>query len=364
MTRHHGMKKLLHDFFDRYFSDEESIILLILLTIGLAVLVLLGGVLWPLIAAVIIAYLMQGLVNLLLRYGLPSGPAFVLVYTLFIGIFLLLLLYLLPQAGTQLRRLANEFPNLLNVWRDSLLALPQHYPIFSDSQVQAFMDGLGGEIGSFGQTMLEYSLASLPNVFTWLILLVLVPILVFFLMKDKDELVHWAGNFLPRNRPLMSRIWKEMDQQIANYVRGKVVEILIVGVVAYALFVVLEINYALLLSVLVGLSVIVPYIGATAVTLPVAAVAYVQWGTGSEFYTVLIAYLILQILDGNVLVPIIFSEAVNLHPVAIIAAVLVFGGIWGLAGVFFAIPLATLIKAIINSWPSRMQARPPLDSAA
>lgn len=352
------MKKLLNDFLDRYFHDEESIILLILLTLGLVVLVLLGGVLWPLIAAVIIAYLMQGLVNLLLRYGLSAGLAFTGVYTLFIGIFLLLLLYLLPQAWTQFRRLASELPNLLNVWQESLLSLPDNYPIFSEAQVRAFIDGLGGEIGGFGQTILEFSLASLPSIFAWMILLVLVPILVFFMMKDKDELVQWAGNILPRNRPLMSRIWKEMDEQISNYIRGKVVEILIVGSAAYVLFVIVGINYALLLSVLVGLSVIVPYIGATAVTVPVAAVAYVQWGISGEFYTVLIAYLVLQILDGNVLVPIIFSEAVNLHPVAIIAAVLVFGGIWGLAGVFFAIPLATLIKAIINSWPSRMQSRP------
>ena len=120
-----------------------------------------------------------------------------------------------------------------------------------------------------------------------------------------------------------------------------------------------DLNYALLLSVLTGLSVIVPYIGATVVTVPVAAVAYVQWGVGSEFYTVMIAYLTLQFIDGNVLVPVIFSEANDLHPVAIIAAVLVFGGIWGLAGVFFAIPLATLIKAIINAWPSRVQAKMP-----
>jgi putative permease len=87
----------------------------------------------------------------------------------------------------------------------------------------------------------------------------------------------------------------------------------------------------------------------------VAAVAYVQWGIGSEFYTALVAYGVLQLVDGNVLVPVIFSEAVNLHPVAIIAAVLVFGGIWGLAGVFFAIPLATLVKAIINAWPNTIQ---------
>ena len=157
----------------------------------------------------------------------------------------------------------------------------------------------------------------------------------------------------------MIRIWKEMDEQISNYIRGKVIEVFIVGVAAYLIFIVLDMNYALLLSVLIGLSVIIPYIGATVVTIPVAAVAYVQWGIGSEFYTVMVGYLVLQIVDGNVLVPVIFSEANDLHPVAIIAAVLVFGGIWGLAGVFFAIPLATLIKAIINAWPKRVHAKIP-----
>ena len=80
-----------------------------------------------------------------------------------------------------------------------------------------------------------------------------------------------------------------------------------------------------------------------------------QWGVGSEFYITIIGYGVLQLLDGNVLVPVIFSEAVNLHPVAILSAVLIFGGLWGLAGVFFAIPLATLIKVIMNAWPSRLE---------
>ena len=351
------MRKLLRDFYDRYFHDEESIILVILLVVGLTVLLLLGGALAPLIAAIIIAYLMQGLVDLLLRYGFSPRLAFVTVFTVFISLFLLLLLYLIPRVFNQLRRLVDEIPNLVNQWQSALMLLPENYPsLFSEEQVRQFIAGIGGELGGYGQAILQYSLASLPSIFSWIIFIVLVPILVFFVMKDRDELVRWAGNFLPRNRPLMIRIWQEMDQQISNYVRGKVVEIIIVGGAAYLMFLVLDINYALLLSVLVGLSVIVPYIGATVVTAPVAAVAYVQWGIGGEFYTTLVAYMVLQVIDGNVLVPVIFSEAVNLHPVAIIAAVLVFGGMWGLAGVFFAIPLATFIKAIINAWPSRVSA--------
>jgi len=328
----------------------------LLLTVGLGVLLLFGGVLAPLITAIIIAYLMQGLVEILLRRGLSSLIAFVLVYALFIGVFLSMLLFLLPSAWNQLRRLMNELPNLISQWQASLLLLPENYPnLVSEQQIREFISGVQGELGGYGQSVLEYSLASIPSIISTVVFIVLVPILVYFVMKDKSDLINWAGNFLPRNRPLMNRIWLEMDQQISNYIRGKVLEIFIVGSVSYLMFVILGINYALLLSVLVGLSVIVPYIGATVVTIPVAAVAYVQWGIGSEFYTVLVAYGVLQLVDGNVLVPVIFSEAVNLHPVAIIAAVLVFGGIWGLAGVFFAIPLATLVKAIINAWPNKIQ---------
>ena len=88
------------------------------------------------------------------------------------------------------------------------------------------------------------------------------------------------------------------------------------------------------------------------VTLPITLVAYFQWGLTPDFVWLLITYGVIQFLDGNVLVPILFSEAVNLHPVAIIVAILVFGGVWGFLGVFFAIPLATLVKALINVWPT------------
>jgi putative permease len=70
------------------------------------------------------------------------------------------------------------------------------------------------------------------------------------------------------------------------------------------------------------------------------------------------AYGVIQLLDGNVLVPLLFSEAVNLHPVAIIVAVLFFGGIWGVWGVFFAIPLATLVSAIFSAWPTAIHEQP------
>jgi putative permease len=88
----------------------------------------------------------------------------------------------------------------------------------------------------------------------------------------------------------------------------------------------------------------------------VLLVGFVQWGWGTDFAYLFVTYMVIQALDGNVLVPLLFSEAVNLHPIAIILAVLFFGGIWGLWGVFFANPLATLDKALINSCPAALPA--------
>lgn len=278
---------------------------------------------------------------------------------MFIGFFVAILFFVLPQAWVQLGRLINDLPRLIGEGQDVLLHLPDSYPgLVSEQQVQALINTLRGDLALLGQRVVSYSISSIPRIFDWVIFLVLVPVLVFFMLKDKALLVHWIGNLLPHNRPLMLQVWQEMDMQLANYIRGKILEITIVGGSTYVAFLVLGVNYTLLLAVLVGLSVVVPFIGVAVVAIPVALVAYVQWGFGNEFFAVMLVYSVIQLLDANVLVPVIFSETVNLHPVAIIAAVLVFGGLWGLAGVFFAIPLATLIKAIINAWPDTTRKHP------
>jgi putative permease len=196
------------------------------------------------------------------------------------------------------------------------------------------------------------SFGLIPGMLDLMIFLVLLPLLVFFFLKDRAQLIDGALAFLPAKRHVLGRVWQEMDVQIANYIRGKALEILIVGITTYIVFALMGLKYSLLLAVLVGLSVVVPYVGATVVTLPVMGVAWVQFGWSGEFAMVMLAYGIIQFIDGNILVPLLFSEAVNLHPVVIITAILFFGGLWGFWGVFFAIPLATLIKAVINAWPS------------
>lgn len=346
------MLKVFKNWIDRYFSDEEAIGLLIILATILLVMMLLGTVLAPFITALIIAYLLQGTMNYCKERGFSHIGATVSVFLLFMAVMLTLLLIILPATWNQLIQFVSEVPRMAAKGQELLLLLPERYPeLVSVEQVKEWTKQIGDEVASLGQFAVSFSLSGITGLMAVLIYCVLVPILVFFLLKDSSQILMWVTSFLPSKRSLLKNVWAEMDEQIANYIRGKSLEIVIVGGVSYIAFVVLGLNYAALLAIAVGFSVLVPYIGAAVVTIPIALVAYFQWGMGDEFTWVLVVYAVIQALDGNVLVPLLFSEVVNLHPVAIIVAVLIFGGLWGFWGVFFAIPLATLLKAVMRAWP-------------
>lgn len=353
------MVNVLRRWLDQIFIEEESIILLLIIFGSLIVVVTMSNVLAPVIISIILAFMMQGLTAQLTNRNIPQWLAVTVSFWVFVGSFAAFLLIVFPLAWKQMTNLFSELPQMLSQLQQLMLVLTERYPaIFTEAQIDEWVVLARSELGKLGQLVVSFSLSSIPNLVAVLIYLVLVPILVFFFLKDRELILGWIGSFLPAERPLLDKIWHEMNDQVANYVRGKAVEILIVGVVTYIAFSVLGLNYAALLALLVGLSVVIPYIGAAVVTIPVTLIGYFQWGWSPEFLTLFIVYSVIQALDGNVLVPLLFSEAVNLHPVAIILAVLVFGGLWGLWGVFFAIPLATLIKAVLNAWPSEKASIP------
>ena len=347
------MKEVLTRWYQRYLSEEEAVILLVMLTVAFAVMVFFGDILAPVLVAVILAYLMQGVANVLRQRGLPGELSVAFSTILFLGGFLAVLFGLAPLVWRQLVALVREAPAIIEAWRKVLVTLPEEYPVFfTQQQVNELTAAIQAEMASVGQILVTKGLSSIPSVLAAIVYLILIPLMVFFFLKDRELLTGWFASFLPAKRPLLERIWSELNLQFANYARGKGIEVLIIGGASYVVFAIFSLNYAALLGLLVGFSVIVPYIGAALVTIPVVVVAYFQFGVTPDFYWVVGAYLLIQVLDGNVLVPLLFSEAVNLHPVAIVIAVLFFGGLWGLWGVFFAIPLATLVNAILSAWPS------------
>ena len=343
---------LLTSWFRRTFADPQVVILGIVLVLGTLVVFGLGRILAPVFASIIIAYLLEAMVFQFQRMGLPRLPSVVLVFLLFLASLFFLLFGLVPMLSRQVTQLVQALPNYISQGQELLLQLPQRYPqMISEQQVEQLIGNVGNELAVGSQQVLTWSLSSVGNVVGLLVLLVLIPVLVFFMLKDKQLLIDWFKGYLPTERHLVTSVWADVEVQIANYVRGKAGEIVIVGAVSYVTFVTLGLQYSALLATMVGFSVLIPYIGAAVITLPIAFVAYFQWGWGLDFGKVMIAYAIIQALDGNVLVPLLFSEALNLHPVAIIVAIIVFGGLWGFWGIFFAIPLATVVAAVLRAWP-------------
>jgi len=345
------MSGLLTRWFQRNFSNPQAVALGLLLIFGFAIVLILGDILNPLFIAIVFAYLLEWVVGTLSEKGCPRGVAVYTVFTGFLALLMTTVFVFIPLIWKQVSSLLNDVPDMMVKGQEKLLHLPKEYPDFiTEQQIQDLIASVASDIGSLGQAVLSASMSSLISILALVIYLFLVPLLVFFLMKDKEIIIRWSLQWLSKERKMVDRVWVEVNDQIGNYVRGKVAEILIIGTVTYIAFALMGLNYALLLSVLVGFSVLIPYIGAAVVTIPIAIIGYFQWGFEAQLWYMLLAHGIIQALDGNVLVPILFSEAVNLHPVAIISAVLLFGGIWGIWGVFFAIPLATLVKAVLSAW--------------
>ena len=350
------MFDVVRGWIDTHLSDEEAVLFIAIVVAFFVVIITMGSILAPLLTGIVLAYVMQGIIKVLSRFQMPQWLAVTITFMIFLGGFIGFLFFVVPLVWRQLQSLFNEVPNMVTRSQELLHKLPQHYPdLISEQQVNSWVAVLNSEASGITQWIVSFSLSQLPVLVAVLVYMLLVPMLVLFLLKDKDQIIAWCLSFLPKERPLMNQVGIEMNQQMANYIRGKFIEFLIVGIASYLFFVLFGLNYAALLAFLVGLSVIVPYVGLIAVTIPVLIIAYLQFGWGGSFIYVMMGYSIIQGIDGMVLVPLLFSEAVNLHPIAIITAVLVFGSWWGLWGVFFAIPLATLVKAIMTAWPSTIR---------
>ena len=347
------MFEILQQWYHRHFTDPQTVIFAFILIAGGLLILVLNTHLMPILVAIIIAYLAEGLVVWMRRVSLGRTMAASIVTALMVTAILLTFFVLLPLLSKQVTELFREMPIMLGKGQQLLLQLPDKYPDYvSADQIRDILALARTELTSMGQRVVSLSLSSVVGAITFLVYMILLPLMVFFFLKDKDLILNWLADFLLEERRLLRTVWAELDIKIASYVRGKFIEELIIWVASYIAFALMGLNYAMLLSLAVGLSVIIPYVGATVVTIPVALIAFFQWGATSEFGWLMAIYALIQFIDGNLLVPLLFSEVVNLHPVAIIVAVVFFGSLWGVWGVFFAIPLATLIQAILKAWPS------------
>ncbi|OIO68383.1 MAG: permease [Zetaproteobacteria bacterium CG1_02_53_45] len=341
---------------DKRMADTELVMLLGSLLVIFILLLLLGPILAPVLLAIALAYVFDGIINLLGRCKCPRMLAIAVTGGGAMLVLLVTLLAILPLLTVQIGRLVSRAPQYVQSTRDMLQQLQVNYaewinPVY----VQKITASLAAQLQEWGGALLSFSIASIPGIITLLVYAVLVPVMVFFFLKDKEKIIIWGQQFLPTEHSLLQRVWLELDVQIGNYIRGKFWEAFIVGITMWLVFWWMDHEYALLLGVLTGISVWIPFVGAAVVTIPVILLSFFQWGwTETMAYSVL-AYGIVQAVDANVIVPWLFSEIVNLHPVAIIVAILMFGALWGIIGVIIAIPMAALVKSVVSIVLERRQ---------
>ena len=341
------MQSLLNKFIKRFFSNEESVYFAILLIFSFFFIILFGNVLLPVIISIVIAFLLNGFMTTLIKYNLSQQLSLSITLIVFFGFYLSLFMAL-PSIGTEINNLLQNLPIIVSSFQQNLIEMNNY---FSEEEIDQIFANLSNQISVLLSSALGQLAGTVSLMFNAILYAIMIPLMVFFFLKDKSILLPIASIILPKENGFMQSVFAEMNDQLFNYVTGKFIEMLLVASASYILFAFLGLPYAVLIAILVGLSVIIPIFGAILVTIPVVLIGLYEWGLSENFYWLLGFYLVIQILDGNVLVPILFSTRNNLHPVVIIIAVLFFGGIWGFWGLFFAIPLATFIKAIINSWP-------------
>ncbi len=333
----------------QYSTPEYRVFFGVMLVV-IAVLSLWTNVLMPVLVALSLAYLLEKPVQFLVSLRMNRGFAVLMMLTVMILALVLSVLALLPVIMQQGQHLVSESPQILSRARHYLQGLPEMIPgVITEQQIQSFIVKIESSILAMADSMIATSWSGVTGIARGLVFLVLVPMMVLFMLNDKQLLLSQIIALLPAERGILRQWWQELNGQIMGYLRGKLLELFLVGAATYVLFVWFDLQYALLLGVLVGCSVLIPYVGIFVVTVPVVIVAFSQFGATPVTGYFLLAYCIIQAIDAYILVPLLFAEVVDLHPLYIIIAVLFFGGVLGFWGVFFAIPLASMVKATYHA---------------
>jgi len=343
------MFRSLSQWYSNKFVSREPVVFIAVMFALVFIIYFFGVIIAPILSAIVIAYLLDNLIMIIRKF--TKVPRSILVYIVFI-LFLLLLVsiifVMIPAIISQILSLLKSAPGGISSLNESIHSLAFKYPtIFTEKRVMNFSNWISGFdwstiTSSIGSYMVKFSFSSLPILFTVILYLFLVPLMVFYFLTDKLTIISWFKGLLPEKSGALFYVWDDLNPKLGDYIKGKAIEFIVVFAFTYIGFIVFGLNYALLLALGVGLSVIVPYIGMVLVTIPVILIGAMQYGFHSTFLWMLGVYFVIQIIDGNLLVPLLFSEVLKIHPIAVIASILIFGGFWGIWGVFFAIPLALL----------------------
>ena len=342
------MKDKINRFLAAIFADSDVNKLLMLLVLAGGFIWLFIGELAPFLVAVLIAYMLDGAVTRLTRLFRLRHTTTVSLVVFGTLVLALLSFSILPKLLVQIRRLTDRLPELAKVLESMVSYANRFIPDQAAINQQTIVNRFASVFAAGSEGLINGFLSFAGDLFSLLIYLVLIPLLVFFMLKEKMEIRAYVGQFLPAS-PFFVRLWDDINEQFGSYIRGKFLEAVMVGTVTWYVFLFYNMDFSLALAVMVGLSVFVPFVGIIVVTFPVVILVYLQFGWSADFAWIIGLYTFIQVLDAQLLVPLLFSQVVKISPVALFASIIFFGNLWGAWGVFLAIPMASLIKCLISA---------------
>ena len=313
---------------------------------------MIAAVLTPLIISFILYYLVSPLVDFLEEKGVPRLVAIIGMYLFILGLIVLLLLWLIPVLQDQLESLINGLPMLFDQAQEFLTGIVGNF-LTTDNQRDIFQQGLD-YFGDIESNLMNYVTEGFSGIGTFImsvtnivLMLFLVPIILFFLLKDGSSFYQsFMEKVPPKHRYNVTSILSAIDSQVGNYVKGQILIALINGVMMFIGFSLIGLNYSGLLAVLGGVLSFIPYLGPTLTFLPAVFVAI-----GASFFMVVklvIVWIVIQFVEGNLIEPNVMGHRLNVHPITIIFVLLIMGELLGVVGMLIGVPLYAVIRVLFN----------------
>lgn len=304
----------------------------------------LGDVILPFVLGGAIAYLLDPVADRLEKLGLTRVLSVAVITVIGLFLFLILVLLVFPTLIQQSIALAEAAPALI----DSLQAtLTERFPqlLDADSTIRLQLDALGTKIQSQGGTVINGLLSSAMGLINIIVLLVVVPVVAFYLLLDWDNMVAKIDDMLPRDHaPIVRQLASQVDTTLASFIRGQGTVCLALGSYYAIALMIAGLNFGLVVGVVAGLISFIPYIGAlVGGALAIGLALFQFWGDWVSIGIIAGIFVFGQFLEGNILTPKLVGQSVGLHPVWLIFALSVFGSLFGFVGMLVAVPMAAMI---------------------
>jgi predicted PurR-regulated permease PerM len=305
-----------------------------------------GQLLLPFLIAGLIAYLLHPIIAKIESYNIRRSISILLIYLMFFGGIGYLIYRVYPATIVQLRDLSEQLPQFISMYQ-SFINQMYESTSFLPETVHDKMDELILRVEGSIDKILSNLVAGFTRIFDMIIIITVIPVLVFYFLKDYGKIKDLFKKYIPnKHRNKVSSMLHAIDESLGGYIRGQLIVSLFVAITSFILFQLLNMEYALLLAIIMGVTNLIPYFGPIIGAVPAVAIAFTI--SVQTVIFVIIAIFVIQLLESNLLAPYIVGKSIAIHPVAIIFALLLGGKISGVMGMILAVPLLTVLKVIFT----------------